>query len=48
MIEFAVVVLSAILIVGCVYEASRYLLRFLEDKREEERVEAWRRRQDRK
>lgn len=46
-LQFLVLVLSAILIVGVVYELGSYLLKRIEDRREQERVDHWRRKQDR-
>jgi len=47
MMEFLVIVLSAILIVGVVYEVGGHLLKRIEDKREQERIDHWRRKHDR-
>lgn len=47
LIEFVVIVLAGIVIVSCVYELGKYILKRVEDKREQERAECWRRKQGR-
>lgn len=39
--EFLVIVLSAVLIVGVVYEIGSAYLKKVEDKREQERIDHW-------
>lgn len=47
LLEFVVIVLGGIVIVSCVYELGKYILQRVEDKREQERVAHWRKKQDR-
>jgi hypothetical protein len=45
--EALIIILCGVLIVGVVWELGGYLLKRVEDKREQERRDHWRRRQDR-